>query len=142
MASLHHLIYQSTAAIDLSGMDLGRMLSQSRTRNTAADITGMLLYDGVRFLQVLEGPVEAVSTTFARICSDCRHTQVQMLANGPVAQRQFGQWAMGLANYVSSPEVGFVDPHPILLTLTDASLCMLLHDFQQYTGAGRVQHPF
>ncbi|RSK45323.1 BLUF domain-containing protein [Hymenobacter rigui] len=140
MAPLHHLIYQSTAAVALSGADLGRMLSQSQARNAAADVTGMLLYDGNRFLQVLEGPAEAVLATFARIRTDCRHTEVQVLANGPIAQRQFGQWAMGLVNYVSCPEEGFADPQPIMLTITDTALCMLLHDFQQYTGAVRQQH--
>ncbi|MET4108109.1 BLUF domain-containing protein [Hymenobacter sp. UYP22] len=142
MAGLHHLIYQSTAVLPLSGAELGRLLVQSRTHNDEAGITGMLLYDGNRFLQVLEGPPNSVDAIFGRISLDCRHTEVEVLANGPVAQRQFGNWSMGLVNHIESPVIGIDDVQPTLLTVQDAGLCMLLHDFQRHAGNARLQTSF
>ena len=139
MSGLHHLIYQSTAAMPLSGAELSRLLVQSRTHNDEAGVTGMLLYDGSRFLQVLEGAPEALETIFARIRLDCRHTEVEVLANGPVAQRQFGNWSMGLVNHIANPVIGLDDVPPALLTVQDAGLCMLLHDFQRHAGNPRLQ---
>ncbi|MCA8830903.1 BLUF domain-containing protein [Hymenobacter pini] len=138
MPALHHLIYQSKAVTPLSSAELKRLLNQSRRHNEAADITGMLLYDGSRFLQVLEGPSEAVSAVFARIRQDCRHTEVLVLADGPVAQRQFERWQMGLVTFIDCPNVAFDDLQPTMLTITDAALCMLLSDFQRY--ANHMRH--
>ncbi|WP_426492470.1 BLUF domain-containing protein [Hymenobacter sp. 102] len=138
MSVLHHLIYQSTAVTPFSAAELERLLSQSRPHNAAAGITGILLYDGNRFMQVLEGAPEAVEATFGRIRNDCRHTEVQVLANGPIGQRQFGEWLMSFITYIKCPEIGFGDSPPVALTLSDASLCMLLHDFQR--NAGKIFH--
>lgn len=121
----------------LSGPELERLLNQSRVHNQLAGVTGMLLYDGSQFLQVLEGPAVAVSHIFSRIVPDCRHTDVQVLANGAVAQRQFNSWSMGLVNYGTCSAVDFNDPVPALLNVTDAALWMLLHDFQ--LNASRMQ---
>ena len=54
------LIYSSAAAPDLDMDDLQQMLAESRVRNRARGITGVLVYvDGV-FLQILEGEKEKV----------------------------------------------------------------------------------
>ena len=137
MAALHHIIYQSTAVADLSGTELERLLHQSRTHNQAAAVTGMLLYDGGRFLQVLEGEKQAIEPIFGRILVDCRHTDVQVLANGEMERRQFGTWSMGLVNYKGAPVSGLPDARSALLQITDTALCQLLHDFQ--LQAGRVR---
>ncbi|AHJ97012.1 BLUF domain-containing protein [Hymenobacter swuensis] len=137
MDSLHHIIYQSTAVMALSGPELERLLNQSRVHNQLAGVSGMLLYDGNRFLQVLEGPEVAVTHIFSRIVPDCRHTDVQVLANGPLAQRQFSAWSMGLVNYGICSKADFEDPLPAMLSVTDAALWMLLHDFQ--LNASRMQ---
>jgi Sensors of blue-light using FAD len=134
MSALHHLIYQSTAVTPFSAAELERLLNQSRPHNTAAGITGILLYDGSRFMQVLEGSPEAVAATFGRIRNDCRHTEVQVLADGPIGRRQFEDWLMSFITYIEYPEIGFGDSSPVALPLSDASLCMLLHDFQRNAG--------
>ena len=54
----------------------------------------MLLYDGVRFLQVIEGPEDAVAVAFERISADPRHIAVVVLRDRTVDYRSFGGWAM------------------------------------------------
>lgn len=77
-----------------SDISVGLILTQSRRNNVAVDVTGLLYTDGVRFLQVLEGEAEAVTTTFERIRADPRHHAVVVLSDRAIEAREFGQWSM------------------------------------------------
>ena len=85
------LVYISSA---VAAPDTAPILAVSRHNNMRDDITGLLYADGKRFLQVLEGPAEAVETTYARIAADPRHRAVVQLSRRTVAAREFGQWRM------------------------------------------------
>jgi hypothetical protein len=98
MNSLIHLIYASSATRQLYDQDLVAILEKSHQHNLENDITGMLLYRGGNFLQVLEGPEPAVNERFAVIMQDPRHHQVTLMLKRPVPQRQFEQWEMGFTN--------------------------------------------
>lgn len=142
MSFLHHIIYQSSVVAPLLAPELGRLLEQARFHNRLADITGVLLYDGSRFLQVLEGPPVAVAAVFARIRVDCRHTAVEVLADGPITHRQFASWSMGLVEDVRQPAgaAGAAGAAmPCLHTVTDAALWLLIREFQ--ASAGHSLHP-
>lgn len=91
--SIHQLIYVS----DLVGEEaqLGSILESAVRHNQADDITGMLLYSGGNFLQVLEGSANQVKTTYDRICNDSRHRNCLVLIEQDIPERQFGQWSMG-----------------------------------------------
>ena len=89
------LLYISTARSPLTPAELERVLRVSRRNNRAVDVTGLLIVGGRRFLQALEGPVEAVLATFERIRADPRHFAVVILSRSAIEQRQFGGWAMG-----------------------------------------------
>jgi len=87
------LTYISTAR-DEAESDLDRILLASRRNNSRDDITGMLLFNGKRFLQALEGPDELVTATYDRIKLDPRHRAPVLLSSKPITERQFGAWAM------------------------------------------------
>lgn len=137
MSLLHHLIYQSEAVAPLSNAEMERLLEQCRYHNQLTHITGILLYDGSRFLQVLEGSPKAVAAVFSRIRTDCRHTAVQVLADGPVTHRQFAGWSIGLVNDVREPGAVQCNDLPSLHTVTDAALWLLIREFQAYTVGSR-----
>lgn len=142
MDPLHHLIYQSSAVTPLNSPELGRLLEQSRHNNQLANITGVLLYDGSRFMQVLEGAEAAVHTIFGRIKVDCRHTGVQVLADGPIAHRQFPGWSMGLVDDVRQPGSSPGENMACLRTLTDAALWLLIREFQASAARSSRPMPF
>jgi len=73
------------------------LLEVCRRNNEAAQITGMLLYKGGNFIQVLEGEREAVRSVYERINLDPRHRGVLRLLEQTVEQRQFPNWSMGFA---------------------------------------------
>ncbi|GJE56415.1 BLUF domain-containing protein [Methylobacterium thuringiense] len=79
------------------GFDTGGLngiLSQSRRCNARDDITGALICRADLYLQLLEGPEEAIAATYARIMRDDRHVEVTRLSYEPVTMRLFPSWAM------------------------------------------------
>ena len=78
--------------------ELEDMLLGSRKRNLANGITGLLVYEGGAFAQVLEGPPEKVDQLLRNIRSDARHIRYEQLSAGPIEARYFGGWAMDWAH--------------------------------------------
>lgn len=94
--ALYELIYVSAATADLSQTDLSRLMEQSRLYNARHGITGVLLYHRREFMQLIEGDEAEIRTLFERICVDERHQQVDKMWEGPIAERNCADWAMGL----------------------------------------------
>ncbi len=90
---LLQILYISTVS-PAETVDLASILAISRRNNRAQDITGLLMFNGKRFLQVLEGPTAAVEDTFERIRRDTRHRAHVMLSRRAVERREFGDWSM------------------------------------------------
>lgn len=98
MTELHHeFLYRSVLAPDRPVTVVGQILGPARIFNAQHQITGLLVFDGMRFCQHLEGPPSEVSALMARIARDARHTEVRILYDGPLAQRRYQRFDMGLA---------------------------------------------
>ncbi len=143
---LHHLIYESQATQPFTEAELTRLLQRARAHNEQHDLTGLLLYapDG-RFVQVLEGPLEALHHLyFERIAHDPRHHRLQLLAAGVLDRRRFADWRMGfrpatpaalsqLTGHLDTANATFL--LPLLPNLPSPLLDKLL-DYVQYTTPG------
>lgn len=91
---MKRIIYISSARHNLKPPHINDILASSRENNRKAGITGLLvLHEGI-FLQVLEGPEDPVSETYARISRDWRHTDCRILFDEPVVERAFAEWSM------------------------------------------------
>lgn len=123
---LVHLIYTSFAVDAPSSRELMTILEASRRRNAADGVTGMLVYGGDLFLQLLEGPREAVCRTFYRILRDARHRDVTILQFGYPAQRRFAAWSMNYAGLGESRELieRLAGPDGFLSLAADADAAM------------------
>ena len=98
MNVLYELIYVSASRRSLLSVELADLLRKARVRNTAAGISGMLLFKEGAFLQILEGDEPKVTETFTRIERDRRHHRVLRLFGGPIERRSFGEWSMGFVD--------------------------------------------
>lgn len=98
MTQLVNLIYASSATRPMTDDELIYILGISRRNNLRFGLTGMLLYRGGNFLQVLEGMDDVVQERFNVIINDPRHHQVTLLLKRSVDKRQFEQWEMGFKN--------------------------------------------
>lgn len=81
------LVYISSAVDKPSSADI---LAASRRNNARDGITRLLYGDGVRFMQVLEGPDDKVEAADARIKGDQRHRAAVVLFRRAIEEREFG----------------------------------------------------
>jgi hypothetical protein len=88
-------VYVSRSSYPFTDDDLANLLMTSRANNARLGITGMLLHREGRFIQVLEGPEEAVRARLAVIARDPRHTGVNTIVDELVPDRLFPGWTMG-----------------------------------------------
>lgn len=91
---MFQLTYISTARPGIGDADVEAILRVSRANNARDGITGLLVHDGVRFLQALEGERQRVLDAYQRIKQDDRHKAAVMLSERDIEERQFGDWAM------------------------------------------------
>jgi hypothetical protein len=92
---LRQILYVSAAAAPVGQADLDGILEASRRNNAREGVTGMLLYIDGGFLQILEGPDDAVARTYDRIATDKRHTALRTLVDQTTDARLFEGWSMG-----------------------------------------------
>lgn len=96
--SLYRLVYISDSSRPMSPSEIGTLVKRCRLKNEARGISGLLLYGGSHFMQVLEGDSLRVSVLFDRISADPRHTNVQRLIFKPAQSRMFGGWGLCLVD--------------------------------------------
>jgi hypothetical protein len=73
-----------------------RLVESAQRRNRAESITGLLIYDDGRFMQWLEGPAEAIARLWESMRHDPRHTDIEIVTDGPTPERHFPGWDLKL----------------------------------------------
>lgn len=73
--------------------------------NRADDITGCLWFDPVHFVQVLEGPREAVESLVAKIQADPRHTAVRVVRCRTILLRTFDRFSLKVLRHLRDDAV-------------------------------------
>ena len=96
------LAYVSSASDYFSEEELAQLLASARSKNARLELTGALLYENGRFIQVLEGPEVAVRALYAKIKADPRHRGFHMVSNEHITVRQFPDWTMGFHSLADS----------------------------------------
>lgn len=91
---LRAIAYVSQAKPDLSAARLQTLVEDASRFNKMAGVTGVLLHDGERFLQYIEGPPDGIDSVYERILQAGSHVDIVELARGRLGQRQFPYWAM------------------------------------------------
>ncbi len=95
--ALYEVLYVSTLAPDQPLSVVAEIAARARLVNVQLDITGLLVFDGQRFCQQLEGPQKAVLKLIERIRNDPRHINVEIVHNGPLAGRRFQQFSLAFS---------------------------------------------
>jgi len=72
------------------------MVDDASILNASHDVTGILLFNGTHFFQLLEGPEEGVLAIYQRICADRRHHNLVELMRDYAPSRRFGNAGMEL----------------------------------------------
>ena len=94
-APLYEILYVSTMAANEPLRTVADIAVQSRAANLAGNITGVLVFDGMRFCQHLEGNRKQVLALMERIRQDPRHMQVEVVYHGALHERRFRHFSLG-----------------------------------------------
>lgn len=94
LSELFELIYTSVTPTRLSDDAVTDILSQARENNKAQNITGLLYYNGQRFLQIIEGCESDIEALYDSITRDDRHQDVELLHKDHIEARSFENWNM------------------------------------------------
>ncbi|MFW0973370.1 diguanylate phosphodiesterase [Leclercia pneumoniae] len=90
------LIYRSHLRADAPIQSIVDMVNEANHRNERAGVTGVLLFNGIHFLQLLEGDESAVRQIFKKICMDTLHFNIVELLSDYAPYRRFGRSGMEL----------------------------------------------
>ena len=88
------VVYESVLREGVDPASVQRLLRDAVAHNRLAAVTGVLLHDGRRFIQYLEGPDDGMASALGRIHNATSHTGISMLMDGGVLTRLFPNWAM------------------------------------------------
>ncbi len=106
-ATIRRVVYCSRATKPMDHATLMKILNDARAFNSMDDISGVLLHDRGNFLQVLEGPSEAVDNLLVTLKRDDRHEEVDVLSDILVSERLFPDWQMGFGD-LADPALDFM----------------------------------
>lgn len=90
------LIYRSHLCDNVPVKALKEMVAAANIKNSESDVTGILLFNGTHFFQLLEGPEENVRRVYDNICKDSRHYNLVELLCDYAPARRFGKAGMEL----------------------------------------------
>lgn len=98
MSKIYQLIYLSELSEQARALDVGTIVKQSRINNAKLGITGILIFDGHRFCQCLEGDRDKVQQLLNTIMADPRHQHL-IISHQDFSEegRVFGSWSMAYA---------------------------------------------
>jgi hypothetical protein len=95
------VVYVSVATAGIAGDALGlhssklcELVDDAARFNLEAGVTGVVLFDGARFLQYIEGPADGVDVAYSRVLGSSSHSEIMELHRGNVATRRLPFWPM------------------------------------------------
>ena len=78
-----------------------QILSEAHAFNQEHEITGILCYGNHCYLQLIEGPKNAVELLYTKIIKDQRHQDIKLMFKEPISMRSFASWYMKYLDDVS-----------------------------------------
>ena len=94
--------YTSLARLDLQEADLEDIHRSAREQNALDGVTGLLVFNGTHFLQIIEGSEQAIEELVERLRMDPRHTGFEIRDRRKVEGRSFPDWSMELVRVKAS----------------------------------------
>jgi hypothetical protein len=100
--NLKSLTYTSLARLDLEASDIEAIHRTARELNALDGISGLLIFNGTHFLQIIEGAPDAIDELVERLRRDPRHSGLEIRDERIVGERSFPDWSMELVRVSAS----------------------------------------
>jgi len=91
---IFRITYLSSPVTPFTDADFDDIESKSVEANNARDVTGLLIVNDERILQVLEGREAAVRDLYTKIEADARHTITKLVCEVEDEERMLLTWSM------------------------------------------------
>lgn len=88
------LTYTSWARAGIRPDEVDAILLSARINNPLDGITGVLIFNGTAFMQILEGSEVAIDELTSRLTSDPRHSNMSIRDSRLIETRAFPDWSM------------------------------------------------
>jgi hypothetical protein len=123
------LTYTSLARLDLDAADIEAIHRTAREVNALEGITGLLIFNGTHFLQIIEGAPNAIDELVEKLRRDPRHNGLEVRDERTIEERSFPDWSMELvrvsASYFDAKEtVSRQLPHTVAEPVRDRVIRM------------------
>ena len=92
--SVFQLFYVSNAILNFDPKEIYHILQTAHQFNPTQQLTGVMMFRGGTFLQLLEGPEDNVRALYAKISKDPRHKNLMVLMERHTDSRLFEDWSM------------------------------------------------
>ena len=99
---LRSLTYTSLASLHLSIEDVESIHRTARDLNAIDGVTGILIFNGTHFLQIIEGADDAIGDLLERLRRDPRHSGLEVRDDRVISDRSFPDWSMELVRVQGS----------------------------------------
>jgi len=135
---MKRVTYVSQLSMPISDTELEEIGAISSRNNQQDNITGVLVYFGGLFFQIIEGDETRVTQLYEKILTDARHTSVLCLKTEyDVVERLFPNWSMETINLDKSTDVlirpvrillnSLVESHGIIEKYTQPSILRIIN---------------
>ena len=94
MEQLKVLTYTSWARPGLTAAEVDAILGSAQVNNPLDGLTGVLIFNGAAFVQIVEGSAAGVDALAGRLQSDPRHFNMSIRDQRPIDARTFPDWSM------------------------------------------------
>ncbi len=98
------IVYRSIALPHFNRNEIKQMVKKAVAFNKKEDITGCLLHYNGKFVQLIEGEKELVTSLYGRIKEDHSHKDIILLNSEPSLFRMFKEWNMIYSNLEDDTE--------------------------------------
>jgi hypothetical protein len=105
---LHEIVYVSTLSPEAPVTVVADIARKARVYNATQDITGLMVFDGLRFCQQIEGEQKKIMKLVEKIGQDPRHANVQIFYHGPLAERRFKSFSLAFSQ-VENTDLGVLE---------------------------------
>lgn len=99
---LSQLVYVSNRKSTSNQQEIDDIVEACKRNNPALGITGVLLYNEDKFIQLVEGDAKTLNALYDKIKADDRHEKCRMISYMPIKEKAFPSWHMATKELASN----------------------------------------
>ena len=122
------LTYTSRASPSLTAGDVDAIHRSALTYNPLDGITGLLVFNGIGFMQNIEGGESAIDGLVERLLTDSRHSDFFVRDRRKIVERVFSSWSMYRIDVDSAHAKGLSQIEKSVVGQLDATMKQVVSD--------------